>query len=235
MPEITADGTVMRLRDRGGHTFQTAAGTSLEVKPVALPDPLMMDGDWTLHFPPNQGAPEKVGIAVPGSWTQHRDDGVKHFSGTATYRKSFGLPADSLAPGREWHFDLGMVKNIAEVSVNGRVFPDLWQPPFRVDVTTALKPGANDIAIAVTNRWLNRLIGDEKLHPLESGFQAYGGIKSFPEWVKAGQTPRGGRTTFATWLLVRPTDPLLPSGLLGPVTLRPVQRVALGGTAEAAD
>jgi hypothetical protein len=218
---------VLHLQDRGGYTFQTANGTSLEVRPVPLPDPVKVDGTWTLHFPPNHGAPEKVGLDTLDSWTKHADVGVKHFSGTATYRKSFALPEGSLTPGREWHLDLGVVKNIAEVTVNGRVFPVLWQPPFRVDVTAALKPGENDIAIAVTNLWLNRLIGDDKFHPLDGGFQQYGGIRNFPDWVKAGQPPPDGRTTFATWRLVKPTDPLVPSGLLGPVTLHAAQRVNL--------
>ena len=88
--------------------------------------------------------------------------------------------------------DLGDVKNLAEVTVNGKSLGVVWHTPYRVDATSALKPGANEVTIKVINAWVNRLIGDEQ----------------------------PGVTTKITFADVKPykaKSPLLPSGLLGPV------------------
>jgi hypothetical protein len=86
------------------------------------------------------------------------------------------------------------VKNLAEVTVNGNPLGIVWHMPFRVDATSALKPGANQLTVKVTNAWVNRMIGDEQ----------------------------PGTTTKYTFADVKPYDaksPLLPSGLLGPVAV----------------
>jgi hypothetical protein len=88
--------------------------------------------------------------------------------------------------------DLGGVMNVAEVSINGKNLGIAWKSPFRVDMTSALKPGANRLQVKVSNLWVNRLIGDQQ----PGAEQKY---------------------TFTTQAFY-PTDaPLLPSGLLGPV------------------
>jgi hypothetical protein len=96
------------------------------------------------------------------SWTDSSDAGVKYFSGTATYAKTVQAPAPWLRGERVW-LDLGKVRDIAQVKVNGKDVGMVWAPPYRVDVTDALKPGANRIEIAVTNEWTNRQIGDRSL------------------------------------------------------------------------
>ena len=98
--------------------------------------------------------------------------------------------------------DFGKVKEIAEVSLNGQDLGILWKPPFRVDATSALRPGLNKLEVKVTNLWPNRLIGDAGL-------------------------PEDQRVTWTTYQPYHPNDPLLESGLLGPVRLVPVARVAL--------
>ena len=121
--------------------------------------------------------------------------------------------------------DLGDVRNFAEVTVNGKIFPVLWRPPFRVDITEAL-PQAEDAAnefpilnfqlsIRVTNLWPNRLIGDEKLPP-DCEWRGPG-LAKIPEWVEKGAPSPTGRHTFTTWRLWSKDEPLLPSGLIGPV------------------
>ena len=122
------------------------------------------------------------------------DAGVKYFSGTGTYAKTIQAPADWFKKGARLWLDLGDVKNLAEVSVNGKPLGILWKPPFRVDVTDALKPGANALEIKVTNLWVNRLIGDQQ-----------------PGVPK--------KYTYTTQQFYRADSPLLPSGLLGPVVL----------------
>jgi hypothetical protein len=117
-------------------------------------------------FPPNFGAPAKIQLAKLESWTANTDDGVKYFSGTATYTKSVQAPQGWFRPGAKVLLDLGMVKDLAEVSVNGKALGILWKAPYRVDATGALKAGANRLEVKVTNEWTNRQIGD-RLLPVE--------------------------------------------------------------------
>jgi hypothetical protein len=148
-----------------------------------------------VSFPPNWGAPPRVLLDRLISWTESADDGVKYFSGTATYSKDIVAKAAWLKPGAKVILDLGQVKEIAEVSVNGKAAVGiLWKLPYRADVTSLLKPGENKIEIKVTNLWPNRIIGDQQPN---------------------------AKKQYA-WLDYRPfkaDTPLLPSGLLGPVKL----------------
>jgi hypothetical protein len=120
-------------------------------------------GSWTLSFPANWGAPPSVQMAKLTSWTESADAGVKYFSGTATYTKTVMAPASWFRSGHRIWIDLGKVHDIAEVKVNGKTAGLVWAPPYRVDVTSALKPGVNKLEIAVTNEWTNRQIGDRLL------------------------------------------------------------------------
>ena len=89
-----------------------------------------------------------------------------------------------------------------------------------MDVTAALKAGANALEIRVANLWPNRLIGDEQ-EPPDAEYAKGGNLARWPEWLLKGEPrPSKGRFTFATWKHFEKNSPLLPSGLLGPVTLR---------------
>ena len=151
-------------------------------------------GPWEVSFPPNLGAPPKLRLAELESWTANVDDGVKYFSGTAVYTKTVQVSRGWFRPGERILLDLGVVKDVAEVSLNGVALGLLWKPPFRVDVTGALKPGVNRLEIKLTNEWTNRLIGDRSATADRKVFAA-----SAP--------PSFG-----------PPPTLTESGLLGPVT-----------------
>jgi hypothetical protein len=173
---------------------QNAAAPSREL-PRATSAPLAtLQGPWEVSFPPNLGAPTAIRLDKLASWSTHADDGVKHFSGTATYTKEFNAPSGWFRSGAQLTLDLGAVKEIAEVSLNGKPLALLWRAPFQVDVTGALKPGANRLEIRITNLWQNRMIGDLSL-------------------------PAEKRISFATRQPYRKDSPLLESGLLGPVSL----------------
>ena len=135
---------------------------------------------------------------------------MKYFSGTGTYTKTIQAPADWFQAGAKLWLDLGDVKNIAVVTVNGKPLGTYWKAPFRVDVTSALKPGANTLEIKVINLWVNRLIGDQQ----------------------EGVTTK---YTYTAQQFYRADSPLLPSGLIGPVqVVRVGQQVAPSGAAPGA-
>ena len=218
---LAASGSpVVKTWGNGRVELRTANGKVLHADAAGLPTPQEISGEWNLHFPPNWGAPPAVTLGKLISWTDHANDGVRYFSGTATYEKEIEIPADRLSAGRELWLDLGAVKNLAEVSLNGRDLGVLWKPPFRVNITAAAKSGANKLAVKVTNLWANRLIGDEQL-PSDGDRSGDGKrLKVWPQWLLDGKPSPTGRLTFATWRQYDANSPLLESGLLGPVTLR---------------
>ena len=214
-----ADGLPTVKTWGNGHAeLHLADGKVLHAEAADLPAPQMLPGPWNLSFPPNWGAPPSVTLDQLISWTDHTNAGVRYFSGTATYEKDFEISADRFPASAELWLELGTVKNFATVSVNGQDFATLWKPPFRVNITTAAKPGVNHLVIKVTNLWPNRLIGDEQLPPdcEWNGDQ----LAAWPQWLLDGQPSPTGRLTFSTWHTLKKNSPLLESGLLGPVTLR---------------
>jgi hypothetical protein len=173
-------------------------------------------GPWTLSFPPDSGAPASSTLTSLDSWSRHPDDRVKYFSGTADYRTDFSAPPTS--PQSRTILDLGRVEVMARVHLNGQDLGILWRPPYRLDVTDALRPGTNSLRISVVNLWVNRLIGDESL-PADSEREKNGRLKSWPQWALDGKSSPTGRHTFVTFPLWKKGEPLVDSGLLGPVTL----------------
>ncbi len=152
-------------------------------------------GSWDLQFPPKWGAPESVTLTNLISWSDSADDGVKHFSGTATYRTTFEFPDSKLKiKNSKLFLVLGDVRVMARVKLNGRDCGIAWKPPFRVEITEALRSGANTLEIQVANLWPNRMIGDAAL-------------------------PAEQRFTWSSWEPFKKDTPLLKSGLLGPVRI----------------
>ncbi|MBM3888982.1 MAG: hypothetical protein FJ388_07620 [Verrucomicrobia bacterium] len=116
---------------------------------------------------------------------------------------------------------------MAEVRLNGRDLGILWKPPFRVEITDALKQGENTLEIKVVNLWVNRLIGDEQ-YPDDCAWRKNGVLEEWPAWLLEGRPrPVTNRITFTTWKHWHKNDKLLPSGLLGPVTLQTTEKVAV--------
>ncbi len=155
-----------------------------------------VDGPWNVSFEPGRGAPATATFDKLISWSDSTDAGVKYFSGIGTYTKTIQAPADWFKSGAKLWIDLGDVKNLAVVTVNGKQLGTVWHAPYRVDATSALKPGANEVSIQVINAWVNRLIGD--------------------------QQPGATKYTFADVKPYKANSPLLPSGLLGPVVIESV-------------
>jgi hypothetical protein len=169
---------------------ENTAATAFTKPALAEGTAAQVGGPWNVRFQAGRGAPQSATFNQLTSWAQNADQGIKYFSGTATYENTFNLP--NLDKKARYLVDLGDVKNIAEVTVNGKKVGTAWKKPFRLDVTEALKPGPNKVEIQVTNLWVNRLIGD-----------AQPGVEK--------------KITYTTMPFYQADSPLLPSGLLGPV------------------
>jgi Glycosyl hydrolases family 2, sugar binding domain len=175
-------------------------------------------GPWEVSFDPKWGGPGKVVFEKLEDWSKHPEAGIKHYSGTATYRKTF--PCQVPDSKSKIQLDLGKVAVMARVKFNGRDLGILWKPPYRVDITPFVKAGDNELEIQVVNLWPNRMIGDDLL-PEDSERNPDGAtLKQWPQWLLDGRSSPTGRFTFSTWRLWSKQDKLIASGLIGPVTLR---------------
>jgi hypothetical protein len=158
---------------------------------------LAVEGPWNVAFQPDRGAPPSVTLDKLISWPESEDKGVKYFSGTATYTKTIDAKPEWFGKGKRLWLDLGEVRNLAQVEVNGKPLGIVWHPPFQVDLTDAMKPGSNQLVVKVTNAWVNRLIGDQ-------------------------QPDAATKYTFTVVKPYKADSPLQPSGLIGPVTISSV-------------
>lgn len=225
-PKLVVDGGKLSLiaAKAGRYSVKTASGAEKTAVVENLPEPIEVTGSWELTFPAGRGAPEKATFDKLISWPESTEKGIKYFSGTATYHKKITIPQSALGANRTLLLDLGKVREIAEVRLNGQDCGIAWKSPFRVDITKAAKAGENELEVSVTNLWPNRLIGDEQeLEDVE-----WNGIilKKWPDWfVKNEPRPVQSRKTFTTWHHWRKDSPLQPSGLLGPVMLRSLEEV----------
>jgi hypothetical protein len=150
-----------------------------------------IDETWTVKFDEQYGGPKNSLLFDKlTDWSQDKDLSVRYYSGTSVYSKKIKLAATD----QKLFLDLGEVRNIAEVFVNGIPCGIAWTYPYRVDISKAVKPGDNEIKIAVTNTWANRMIGDSQL-------------------------PTEKRITNTIYPFKMEGKPLLPAGLFGPVVI----------------
>ncbi|HRI61075.1 MAG TPA: glycosyl hydrolase, partial [Saprospiraceae bacterium] len=134
---------------------EKTSATSLSLPTTTEAEIANISGAWQVSFQEKRGAPASAVFPKLISWTENADPGIKYFSGTATYRNSVRI--EKLNAGSRVLLDLGEVKNLAEVLVNGKNLGILWKTPFKIDITGALKNGENQLEIRVTNVWVNRL------------------------------------------------------------------------------
>jgi hypothetical protein len=195
----SAGGRVQLIAAQPGHYEITRASgrtESADVKTVASPQEI--GGPWNVKFPPKWGAPPEITLDHLISLSDSPIEGVKYFSGTATYERAFDWQPGSEDGNQksEYWLDLGEVQVMARVNLNGRDLGILWKKPFRIDVTAALEPGQNHLQIQVADLWPNRMIGDAAL-------------------------PETKRFTWSSYEPFNTNSPLPESGLLGPVRIVP--------------
>jgi hypothetical protein len=192
------------FRDRsedGGRKPEDGKGKAGENFPE-LKQVMEIGGPWQVMFDPKWLGAEDGGRKTEDGtysfetlqdWSMRNETEIKYYSGKAVYRKTFDLPASVLRPPAAVYLDLGVVKEIASVRLNGKQLGTVWCAPWRVEITEAVRPGGNQLEIDVVNLWQNRLVGDAALP----------------------QDKRVTRTNIAS----KKNQPLLASGLLGPVRL----------------
>lgn len=156
--------TVKLLLPAGGSTFVVFSGRTTELQQTVPPKSetvlCQIGGPWEVSFPDKSGAPATIQMESLLPLSSNNDDGVKYFSGKASYHKTISLKKNWLKNGGRIYLDLGEVKDLADVTLNGVKMPLIWQAPFRTDITRAAKVGDNNLIIEVTNEWTNRLLGD---------------------------------------------------------------------------
>ena len=177
----------------GNYVIEQAAGEHRCLEVNRLPDPVPVEGSWTVHFDPEWGAPEQAEFPALVSWTHQEEAGIRDYSCAGFYTKELEMDPDWLKPGQSIFLDLGDVREIAEVFINGQSAGILWKAPFRAEITEHLRPGKNELKIEVMNLWINRLVADGKLPEAERLTQT--NIRSGQDWEAQ------------------------PAGLLGPVHL----------------
>jgi hypothetical protein len=187
--------------DRNGSIFvvfrEAAAPPSAPTRPnwLATQPSQTLGGPWQVSFDQQQRGPAKpVAFSTLTDWSQHANDSVRHYSGTATYTQTFRWKQPKHHAAQRVYLDLGQVNNLAEVQLNDQPCGIAWTAPYRLDITDALRKGDNKLSIRVTNTWANRLLGDQAL-PADKR----------PAWTPA-PSPAAGK-------------PLLPAGLLGPAII----------------
>jgi hypothetical protein len=213
-PDMASSGPPIHVRRHGeqleavvsqpGHYELVLADGKRRQLAVSTPPPSHpVAGPWEVAFTPGWGAPERAAFEQLMDWTQHPDPGIRHYSGKAIYRKTFDLPPPMRGEGKaQLILDLGDVRDLASIRLNGRDLGTLWHAPWRMDITAAARTGANILEVEIVNVWNNRLVGDQAL-------------------------PSGQRRTVLLAPTVNKDSPLLSAGLMGPVAVYQVPAITL--------
>lgn len=206
-------------------------GPGLTLSEEKIMDDIELDGPWILRFPDGWDAPAEITLETLIPWNEHEVSDIRYFSGSATYENK--LTITDIDRNLRYILDLGEVKNLAQVYVNGKEVAHLWKKPFRCEISDYIKPGENTVGITITNLWPNRMIGDEQYEddvewgePLIFGPSTESGsvgrfMKKVPAWLANGEErPSKHRKSVISFKYFEKSDSLLPSGLLGPVELK---------------
>jgi hypothetical protein len=188
--------------ENGSYTMRTSNGQTMEIEIDRIPSALRLTGPWKVYFPAGWGAPDSATFAELKSWTEHENPGIRNFSGTALYKKNFRIPRHWFSKDKKIYLDLGDLWSLGEVLLNGQSLGIVWKPPYRVEITKAVRAGQNRLEIEIANTWSNRLVGDAQLPPDQ-------------RYCRTNITASGTRGK--PWKEI----PLRKSGLLGPVELIP--------------
>jgi hypothetical protein len=209
--DIQASGSAISgvASEEGLYTFTRDDGKTEVFEVNDIPPSYEITGPWSIDFPSDWGAPDQVIFPELMSWTDSDQEGIRYFSGIATYNKEFDIRQDYINDELVILLDLGKVREVAEVYLNGENLQILWKPPYKLDVSRAIKPGKNSLRIEVANTWSNRLTGDGR-HP--EGKQYTLTNISGPNYLNR---------------ILWKDAPLLESGMMGPVSIHFARKIRI--------
>ncbi|MCA9239901.1 MAG: hypothetical protein KDA37_06870 [Planctomycetales bacterium] len=223
--QIVAEGLGLNLVTYTGGDYEIVLPNG-ESERIAAESPrpsTEVTGPWEVELSGAVPAPDaRQTLRLPRliSLAEHEDERVRYFAGHATYQATFTLADDQIGGDSRVLLDLGQVEALAKVTLNGQDLGALWKAPYRIDVTSAISAGDNQLTVRVAVLWPNRLIGDLRLRGSKATGQGPTSRRT-PEWVRSGgPLPDGPAKTYVAWRHWLPTDELLPAGLIGPVKLR---------------
>jgi hypothetical protein len=201
----------------GRFTINFLSGDKKIVEVKDVPRPIKINGPWQVAFSKYYGFDSTLVFDELTDWKDHSLEEIKYYSGTANYTTTFEVEKGTLTEDRVLTLNLGDVSVAARVFLNGKELAVVWKAPFICDVSENLNEGMNDLKIEVANVWTNRLIGDERFAN-ETGYNIE--MDHMPDWYIRNQAPDyGQRKSFCAFPFYKQDDPLLPSGLLGPVQI----------------
>ncbi len=189
-------------KENGNYSLQFVNGDQQEFLVNDIPEDKLLTGSWKIRFPYGWGAPQNAEFKELISWTDSENEGIRHFSGIASYHKSFEMEEEMINPEYRLILDLGKVSKMAEIFLNGKRIQTLWYSPYKVDITEAVKSGTNYLVVNIANVMSNQMTGDAKV----------------PEHLKRTHSniTKGPNAWMHPWEDV----PLIESGLLGPVSIK---------------
>ena len=197
------------VSEEGLYTFTRDDGKTEVLEVNDIPPSFEITGPWSIDFPSDWGAPDQATFPELMSWTDSDQEGIRYFSGIATYNKEFDIHQDYIDDDLVVLLDLGRVKEVAEVYLNGENLQILWKAPYQLDISRAILPGKNSLRIEVANTWSNRLTGDGR-HP--EGKQYTKTNITGPNYLNR---------------ILWKDAPLLESGLMGPVSIHFAKKIRI--------
>ena len=209
-----------RRADRGSRARGRRVGPVQAQNFPPLEELATLSGPWEVAFDEAWGGPASVTFENLEDWTRRPEQGIRYYSGMATYRKTFDAPRGSR--GGDLHLDLGEVKNLARVRLNGTDLGVVWTAPWRIASGNAIRPGKNRLEIDVVNLWPNRLIGDGLLPKARRRTRT--NVRTYDTPEPADVSLSFSSPQDAARMKSGATAPLLSSGLLGPVRLLSITR-----------
>lgn len=212
------------IKSNGTYQATLSNGKTFETKVDDITTPKTIKGHWEVQFRKEDGYEGTHTFYELTDWKDHQNNEIKHYSGTAVYKKTFKISKKLLKKDRKLSLDLGKISVAARVILNGKDLGVSWIAPYEIEITKAAKLGKNELIIEVANLWTNRLIGDEAL-PDTSGYSKQ--AQQMPDWYTNNKpAPKSDRHTFTVFNFYKKDKTLVSSGLLGQVKIKSTKLIS---------
>jgi hypothetical protein len=227
------DGTLhLRTRLNGMYQASTLSGRVLRADVKDAGREIAVAGPWRVGFEVERGGPPELLMERLVSWPEHGEAALKYYSGKGTYRTEVEIGPEWIGPRVRLYLALGEVADLASVRVNGQEMGWAWTAHNEVEITSAVRPGKNQVEVVVGNDIHNRRVGDAQVECAAYAEALRDPFTVTPAWLLEGRPSPGGRHIFTAKKPLSANTPLMPAGLLGPVRVvtEQVRELASEGT-----